>query len=71
VISFDDALKTFTINGAYLTYDDEVRGSITPGKYADLAVVDADLPNATADEILEMGSRVRMTMVGGVEVYRR
>lgn len=71
VISFDDALKTFTINGAYLTYDEEVRGSITPGKYADLAVVDADLPNATADEILEMGSRVRMTMVGGVEVYRR
>ena len=71
VISLHDALATFTINGAYLTYDEAVRGSITPGKYADLAVLDADLLSATPEEILEMGSRVTMTMVSGVEVFRR
>jgi predicted amidohydrolase YtcJ len=65
-----EALKTFTINGAYLTYDEGVRGSLTPGKYADLAVLDADLLRASEDEILAMGSKILVTMVGGVPVYQ-
>jgi predicted amidohydrolase YtcJ len=65
-----DALATFTINGAYLTYDDEVRGSLEPGKYADLAVLDADFLEATPEEVLEMGSRVLLTLVGGRVAYR-
>lgn len=64
-----EALRTFTRNGAYLTYDDAVRGTLTPGKYADLVVLDADLVKADADEILQMGSRVLLTMVGGRPVY--
>jgi len=71
VLTLEEALKTFTLNGAYLTYDEDVRGSLTVGKYADLAVLDADLAAATDDEILEMGSRVLMTMVGGRVVFSR
>ncbi len=64
-----EALRTFTVNGAYLTYDEDVRGTLTPGKYADLVVLDADLAGADAEEILEMGSKVLLTMVGGRAVH--
>jgi predicted amidohydrolase YtcJ len=66
-----DALATFTINGAFLTYDDDVRGSLEPGKYADLVVLDADLMNVDDEELLEMGSRVLLTMVDGRTVYQK
>ena len=66
-----EALKTFTINGAYLTYDDDVRGSLTVGKYADLAILDADLLSVDDEDLLEMGSRVILTMVGGRVVYEQ
>ena len=66
-----EALKTFTINGAYLTYDDQVHGSLTVGKYADLAILDADLLSASEQEVLEMASKVALTMVGGRVVFRR
>ncbi|MFQ5790667.1 MAG: amidohydrolase [Acidobacteriota bacterium] len=66
-----EALKTFTINGAYLTYDDDIRGSLEVGKLADLVVLDADLLNAADEELLEMSSRVLVTMVGGKIVYQK
>lgn len=66
-----DALKTYTINGAYLTYDDDVRGSLEPGKLADLVVIDADLLSVPAEELLGMGDRVMLTMVGGNVEFRR
>ena len=66
-----DALATFTINGAYLTYDDGVRGSLEAGKFADLVILDADLLSATEEELLEMSSRVLVTMVGGEVRYQR
>lgn len=69
-IPFLEALKTFTLNGAYLTYDDDRRGALRPGMYADLAVVDADLEAASPEEMLGMGSRVLLTLVGGGVVYR-
>ena len=70
-IPLPEALKTFTINGAYLTYDDDVRGSLTVGKYADLAILDADLMSVSDEELLEMGNRVLLTMVGGRVVFER
>jgi predicted amidohydrolase YtcJ len=70
-ISLLEALKTFTINGAYLTYDEGLRGSLEPGKLADLVVLDADLLNAGEAELLEMSSKVLITMVGGKVVYEK
>jgi hypothetical protein len=70
-IPLEEALKTFTINGAYLTYDDPVRGSLTPGKFADFVILDADLLAASEEELLGMGSRVLMTVVGGRPVFIR
>jgi predicted amidohydrolase YtcJ len=66
-----EALKTFTLNGAYLTYDDDIRGSLAPGKLADLVIVDADLTRIADEELLTMASRVLVTMVGGRVTYQK
>ena len=70
-ISFSDALKTFTLNGAYLTYDEKIRGSLEPGKLADLVIVDADLTKVSDEELLKMNPRVLVTMVGGAIKYQK
>jgi hypothetical protein len=66
-----DALKTFTINAAYLTYDERDRGSLTDGKLADLVIVGADLAGVPDEELLTMAGRVDLTMVGGAIMYQR
>lgn len=65
-----EALRTFTINGAYLTYDENIRGSLQAGKLADLVILDADLLQASEEELLEMGSKVLLTLVGGKTAYQ-
>ena len=65
------ALKTYTINGAYLTYDDPIRGSLQVGKLADLVILDADLLNIENEELLQMNSKILFTMVGGKIQYQK
>jgi len=63
------ALQAATINNAYLTFEERTKGSIEPGKVADLVVLPADI--LTCDEPLIERMEVVMTMVGGNVVYRR
>ena len=69
-VSLEDALACFTINGAFLSYDDDIRGSLAVGKYADLVILDADLLSASDGEILAMADKVLVTLIGGEEAYR-
>jgi predicted amidohydrolase YtcJ len=62
-----EALRCATTNGAYLTFDEDRRGSLQPGKFADLAVLSADPLKVEESEIAGITSR--MTMVGGNVVY--
>ena len=66
-ISREDALRGFTINGAYLGFEEDRKGSIEVGKHADLAVLSADLLAVPADAIRDI--RVLLTMVGGTIVH--
>jgi predicted amidohydrolase YtcJ len=66
-----EALRTFTANGAFLTFDEDIRGTLQPGKLADLVILDGDLLSAAPEELLTMSERVLLTMVGGRPVYRR
>lgn len=70
-ISLLDALKTFSINGAYLTYDEDIKGSLEVDKLADLVVIDTDLLNVPHKELLKISHKVLITMIGGKIMYQK
>jgi predicted amidohydrolase YtcJ len=67
-ITRKEALQVETINNAYLTFEERIKGSIEPGKLADLVVLPEDILTCPERHIEQM--RVEMTMVGGTVVYR-
>jgi len=68
-ISVEEAIKAYTLNNAYATFDDDIRGSVEVGKLADLTVFDRNLLDIPHREILE--TQVVMTIVNGKVVYER
>jgi hypothetical protein len=62
-----EALKSFTIWGAYAGFQEKVKGSIEPGKWADLTVLSEDIMKVDTPRILE--ATVDMTIVAGSVVY--
>ena len=67
-ISVHEALKAFTINGAYSVFDEDIRGSIKAGKLADVAVCSVNIIEHP-DDILKM--EIEMTIVAGNIVFER
>jgi predicted amidohydrolase YtcJ len=63
----EDALRAYTIGSAWFSFDDANRGSIEPGKLADLAVLSKDYMTVPLDELESIESL--LTMVGGKIVY--
>ena len=68
-ISRREAIRVATINNAYLTFEEQTKGSIESGKLADLVVLPEDILTCPEKRIEQM--QVAMTMVGGKVVYRR
>jgi len=68
-ISVEEALKAFTINNAYAAFEDDIRGSIKPGKLANITVCDRNLLKIDPKDILKMN--VEMTIVDGDVVFER
>jgi predicted amidohydrolase YtcJ len=64
-----EALKSYTINGAYAAFEEDNRGSLKPGKYADITVLSKDILKAPEDEI--PSAKVTYTIVGGKVLYTR
>ena len=63
-----EALRCATANGAYLTFDEDKKGSLEPGKLADLAVLSADPLTVAEPDIRDITAD--MTMVGGKVVHQ-
>jgi predicted amidohydrolase YtcJ len=63
-----EALKSYTINGAYAAFEEGNRGSLKPGKYADITVLSKDILKIPEDEIPT--AKVVYTIVGGKVLYR-
>ncbi|HEU5017743.1 MAG TPA: amidohydrolase [Pseudolabrys sp.] len=62
-----DALQTYTINGAWMSFEEGDRGSLAPGKLADLAVLDRDYLSVPVEDVAKTQSL--LTLVGGHAVY--
>ena len=65
--SREDTLRLYTLGSAWFSFDDGKRGSLTPGKLADLAVLTKDYLSVPVEEIGGISSL--LTMVGGRVVY--
>ncbi|HUG43107.1 MAG TPA: amidohydrolase [Acidobacteriota bacterium] len=61
------ALRTYTLNAAYATFEERLKGSLEAGKLADVVVLDRDILTVPEDEILE--AKVLYTILGGKIVY--
>ena len=63
----DEALRSWTIEGAYAGFEEKIKGSLEPGKLADFVLLSDDITRIPPAEILK--THVVMTVVGGEVVY--
>lgn len=64
-----EALRSYTINGAYAAFEETTRGSLKPGKYADMVVLSKDILTVPENEI--PSAQVDYTIVAGKIRYKR
>ena len=64
----DQALRSYTINNAFAAFEENIKGSITPDKLADITVLSKDIMRVPEDEILE--TEIIYTILGGKIVYK-
>jgi predicted amidohydrolase YtcJ len=65
----EQAIRLYTINNAFLTFDETRKGSLEPGKLADFIVLDRDILGCPVDEVKDI--KVEATYLGGSRVYAR
>jgi predicted amidohydrolase YtcJ len=66
-ISLDEAIHAYTVGSAYAEFAERVKGTITPGKLADLVILDRDIYKSGPTEI--NNARVVLTAMGGNVIY--
>lgn len=69
IINRQQALRLYTINNAYLMFDEKNRGSLETGKLADFVVIDRDYMTCPVDAIKDI--QVESTWLGGKKIYSR
>ena len=69
VMTREEALASYTINNAYAAFEEDIKGSLTPGKLADLVVLSQDI--LTVDDDKLMNTQIDYTLVGGEIKYAR
>ncbi len=69
IISREQAIRLYTINNAYLTFEEKEKGSLEAGKLADFIVLDRDILTCPVDEVKSIN--VLETWLGGRRIYQR
>jgi predicted amidohydrolase YtcJ len=64
----EEALRSYTINGAYAAFEEDIKGSLIPGKLADITILSKDIMTIPDDEILN--TEILYTIVGGKILYQ-
>ncbi|MFL6278599.1 MAG: amidohydrolase [Vicinamibacterales bacterium] len=65
----EQAIRFYTINNAFLTFEEAHKGSIEPGKLADFVVLDRDIMTCPVDQVKDI--QVDATYLGGTRIYSR
>jgi len=68
-ITVDEALRMYTVNAAYASFEENIKGSIEADKLADLTVISRDPRTTPPSKIGDI--EVKMTIVGGKVVYQQ
>jgi predicted amidohydrolase YtcJ len=68
-VTREEALRMFTIDAAWMSFDEKRKGSIEPGKMADLAILTGDFLTTPESELHKL--RAQVTVVGGKIVHQR
>jgi predicted amidohydrolase YtcJ len=68
-LTVEEALKTYTLNAAYASFDEDKKGVIKAGKFADLTILSDDILQIPPDKIRNVA--VEMVIVDGKIVYTR
>jgi len=63
-----EALRAYTINNAYAAFEDDIKGTLSVGKLADITVLTRDITTVPEEEITQ--TRVAYTIIGGKVAYR-
>jgi hypothetical protein len=66
-ISPQQALAMYTVNAAYASFEEDIKGAIAPGKLADMAVLSADPLKSPPEQIKDI--QVEMTIIDGKVVW--
>jgi hypothetical protein len=69
LITREQALRFYTLNNAFLTFEEKEKGSLEVGKLADFIVLDRDILTCPVDEVKDIS--VLQTWLGGKQVYAR
>jgi predicted amidohydrolase YtcJ len=68
-VTIDEALRMFTRNGAFASFENNLKGTITPGKLADVVVLSGDLRAIPAQDLPSLS--VEKTVIDGRVAYER
>lgn len=67
-MSREEALRSYTIHNAFAAFEDDVKGSLAPGKYADITVLSNDILSCPEEDIEK--TKIIYTIVGGKIKYQ-
>jgi hypothetical protein len=71
-LTIEEAIEAYTRGPAWASFEEDVKGTITPGRFADLAVFDTDLVEAgKTDPARLLNAKVLLTIAGGRVVFER